>query len=424
VCDIFPVKPVSSGVVHWSRNWLIAELIKSQQPWTHALFIDDDIVCPSDALIKMLAHKKDIVAGICTRRTDPPIPNIRVFDEKTGLYSERWSWPKDELIEVGAVGTGLMLISRHALEQVAEAYFQCLYEKEIYGIDEEHVSKLRNARLKFFDDNANAYWFRFLTCLNGDFEMGEDVSFCFMAKRYCDIPIYCDTSIQPGHVGQYVYSIADFLPHQEAAIRRAKAAQFAQKRAQEPKPDVAQGVISVMIPALEHPEKSIAQLKATASKPELLEILVNSEPLGYARMHEYYNEMAARSTGDWLMLWNDDAIMKEPGWDEKIRNAGSGLTIVNMTGQLNLFPVVHRSIYELLGHISLQTHSDTWLQVVGRECLIEKYVPIAIKHERTEIRKEYEKTSPQFFQETNVQLMMEDVKKIMGELEKEAVPVG
>jgi len=221
-CTLFPGPPVSSSVIHWSRNWLIAELIKTKKPWTHVLFIDDDIVAPADALLRLLSHKKDIVAALCTRRTDPPIPNIRAFDEKSGEYKELWRWPSG-LIEVGAAGTGMMLISRHALEQVAEVYFKCLYEREMYGMSEERALRLQEKRLEAFDKNANAYWFRFLPCLEGTYEMGEDVSFCHVAKRYAGVPTYCDTDVQCGHVGDYVYSMADFIPYREECIAKAKA---------------------------------------------------------------------------------------------------------------------------------------------------------------------------------------------------------
>lgn len=222
VCSLVPGPPVSSSVVHWSRNWLIAELIKKQQPWTHVLFIDDDIVAPPDALIKMLAHKKDIVAGLCTRRTDPPIPNIRYQDEETFEFREIWEWPSG-LIEVGAVGTGLMLISREALQKVAEVYLNCLYEKDVLGMSDERAEVISKNRAKYFEESANGQWFRFLPIMQGTYEMGEDVSFCFVARKYCDLKIYCDTTIQPGHVGPYVYGIPDFEPYRDMCVERAKA---------------------------------------------------------------------------------------------------------------------------------------------------------------------------------------------------------
>lgn len=421
-CESFFGPPCSSSVIHWSRNWLIANLLKSQKPWTHVLFIDDDIVPQPDSLIKLLSHKKDIVAGLCTRRQDPPIPNVRLFDENRKLYTERWSWPENALTEVDAIGTGLMLISKHALEQVAEVYFRCMYEKEVFGISDEKKSEMQNARLKFYDDNANAYWFRFLQSLDGSCEMGEDISFCFLAKRYAGIPIYMDTGVQPGHIGDYVYSIKDFLPHQEVAIRRWKASELATKREQEEKQ--LGGKITVMIPTLTWATQSIENLKVKASKPELVEVLTNDDVRGYSKMHEYFNEMAARSTGDWLMLWNDDAVMLEQGWDEKIRHAGQGLKILNFTGEMNVFPAVHRSVYEAIGHIALNAHCDTWLQVISRECQIEEYIPLQIEH--TPNVEKYADTRKEFFSESVQKLLVEDVNKVMKALEakQELVAVG
>lgn len=216
--------PLSASVVHWSRNGLIKEHLKSGKPWTHVLFIDDDIVVEPDTLEKLLSHKKDIVAGLCTRRQDPPIPNIRVFEEETGDFRQIWEWPENQLIEVGAAGTGLMLISQHALEQVAQAYFDCLYEKEVYGLSGARLEELKAERVKKFDEEKDCYWFRFLPQIKrGSTEYGEDMSFCLMAKRYCDIPTYADTSVQPGHLGPYDFSIKDFKPFQKQCIARAKA---------------------------------------------------------------------------------------------------------------------------------------------------------------------------------------------------------
>lgn len=215
--------PLSSSVVHWSRNGLITEHLKSGKPWTHVLFIDDDIVVEPGDLEKLISHKKDIIAGLCTRRNDPPIPNIRFWEEEVGNFQQIWEWPDQQLIEVGAVGTGFMLISQHALEQVAQAYFDCLWEKEMYGLEGEKLEKLRTARMKMFDETKICYWFRFLPAFQTPIEYGEDMSFCLMARRYCGIPTYVDTSITPGHIGNYPFSIRDFIPYRDGCIERAKA---------------------------------------------------------------------------------------------------------------------------------------------------------------------------------------------------------
>lgn len=214
--------PVSASVVHWARNWLLGEHLKSGKPWTHALFIDDDIVVEPDTLIRLLSHKKDIVAGLCTRRTDPPIPNIRFYDKEDGVVRQIWEWPPNELVEVDAVGTGLMLLSMNAVEQVAQAYFDCLWERDFYGFSGEKLEAIRKSRLAKFDSDKICYWFRFLPTVAGDIEMGEDIAFCYIAKQYCGLNVYCDTAVQPGHIGPYPFGIKDFLPYRDYCVEKAK----------------------------------------------------------------------------------------------------------------------------------------------------------------------------------------------------------
>lgn len=214
---------IGSSVVHWTRNFLTADLIKTQKPWTHVLYWDDDIIPPPDALLKMLAAGKDIIGAVCTKRIDPPIPNIRYWDEEVKGFREIFDWPRDQVIEVGGIGTGLMLVTRYALEQVADAYFRCLYEREVYGMTEEAAATMMEARLKKFDETANAHWFRFLPDLRGTTEYGEDMSFCMMARRYCDIKIYAETSVKPKHIGKYGYSVDDYYHYQGEVLAKAKA---------------------------------------------------------------------------------------------------------------------------------------------------------------------------------------------------------
>jgi hypothetical protein len=216
--------PMQASVVHWSRNMLIGEHLKSGKPWTHALFIDDDMVVAPDALLKLLSHKKDIIGGLCTRRADPPVPTIRFYDEVTGNLEQIWEWPERQLIEVGGIGTGFLLVSKHALEQVAQAYFDCLWEKDFYQVSDEWVAIQRERRLAHFDKTRIAFWFRFLPAKAMAIEQGEDMSFCLMARKYCGIPIFCDTTVQPGHIGNYDFGIKDFLMYRDVCIARAKEA--------------------------------------------------------------------------------------------------------------------------------------------------------------------------------------------------------
>jgi hypothetical protein len=215
-----------ASIVHFARNMLIANLIKSGKPWDYVLFMDDDMVPERDSLVKLLSHQREIVGALCTKRTDPPLPNIRYFDENTGDFSEILDWGTDGLIEVDAVGTGMILISKKALEEIADAYFKCRYEKKFLGMPDSLAEHFQAQRLRAFDTiNANGWWFRNLLHMkDGNSEYGEDVSFCVMAKMICSIPVYCDTTVRPGHLGKYPFSVADFLPYREMVLEKAKEA--------------------------------------------------------------------------------------------------------------------------------------------------------------------------------------------------------
>lgn len=219
--QIFARPIIQSSVVHWTRNCLLADLIKSKQPFTHVLFIDDDIVPEQDYLVRMLKHNVDIIAALCTRRQDPPIPNARIYNEEARRYEELWEWP-DGLVEVGAIGTGMMLLTRHALQQVMEVYLQCVHEKAMYAVSDEWVKRTQEGRTKAFDEDANGWWFQFLNCENGVGELGEDISFCWKARQYAGLKIYADTTLQPEHMGDYGYGIRDFIEHRDPLIQDAK----------------------------------------------------------------------------------------------------------------------------------------------------------------------------------------------------------
>lgn len=222
VAHMFVVPLMQSSVVHWTRNELIRTLIESKRPYTHVLFMDDDIVPQPEDLAKMLSHKVDIIGALCTRRQDPPLPVIRKYEEDTGDFRQIWQWPDKQLLEVDAVGTGMLLISIGALQKVADAYFDCLYERDVMGMPTEVVERVKAARVARFDDHPNAWWFRFLPAKNGAAEYGEDISFCLIAKFYCGLKIHVDTTVTPEHIGDYGFSVVDFYAHRESAMASQK----------------------------------------------------------------------------------------------------------------------------------------------------------------------------------------------------------
>lgn len=100
---------------------------------------------------------------------------------------------------------------------------------------------------------------------------------------------------------------------------------------------------------------------------------------GYGNFHKMINYLAKRAKGDWLLLWNDDAIMLSQDWASKINKIDSSKPVVlnffdAMNKQNNLFPAISRPMYKAMGHFSLNTHCDSWVQDIANELGIHKPV--------------------------------------------------
>jgi len=104
---------------------------------------------------------------------------------------------------------------------------------------------------------------------------------------------------------------------------------------------------------------------------------------GYPRLHEYYNELAAMSSGKLLALWNDDVLMLSPMWDfylaQELAEGGRNPYLMwipqevwwNADGVFQMlsggFPIIHRDAYEAMGHFSQSPLNDRYLHdVLGR----------------------------------------------------------
>lgn len=221
-CLLTPAPGISSSVVHWARNDLLVNLRKSKQPADFVLMMDDDMTPPPDALIKLLAHDLDIVAGACTVRKDPPLPNFRVWVPELFSYRTAFEWPENQLIEVGGVGAAFMLVRTTVLDKVGEYYLSCRYEREHLGMSEAVAKRMEEGRRKKAQADGNEFWFQFLMHPWGDGEFGEDLSFCFKATQ-CGFKVHVDTSVQPGHMGSYAFGISDYMHYQAEVLAREQA---------------------------------------------------------------------------------------------------------------------------------------------------------------------------------------------------------
>jgi hypothetical protein len=184
-------------------------------------------------------------------------------------------------------------------------------------------------------------------------------------------------------------------------------------------------VISVLLPTRGRPgrlEASIDSLFSTADDPGEVEVLCAVDPddrdsadkcrrlskmygrerfsawdaperFGYGRLHEYVNFLAGQATGDWLMLWNDDAVMRQgrQGWDTVVHGYAPDRCLfmdaiypaVGGPGARgNIFPVWPQSWYQNTGYVSLSPNNDVWISEVARRAGAEVRIPVTAEHQR------------------------------------------
>lgn len=167
-CEVQIGWEVGSLVYH-ARNNLARQALKTDADYV--LWLDSDMVFAPDTLIRMLKVCKDndidFLTAVCFRRKPPYTPCL--FDrlekvEKGASYTALMSVPEG-LFKVGGCGFAGVLMASDVLLSVQSKF---------------------NGRM--FDP------------MDG---FGEDVSFCWRARK-CGYEIWCDSSIEFGHVGNCI----------------------------------------------------------------------------------------------------------------------------------------------------------------------------------------------------------------------------
>lgn len=143
------------------------------------LWIDSDMVFPTDMLYRFLLAKKEMVTGLYFQRRGEHKPVIyrscnalEVKEDDRTIHAEVYTdYPKDQLFQVAACGFGAVLMHTEAIRRVAR------------GFDGNVFDPLLGA--------------------------GEDLSFC---ARYAAVggEIWCDPTIKLGHIGRTIFYEEDW----------------------------------------------------------------------------------------------------------------------------------------------------------------------------------------------------------------------
>lgn len=113
------------------------------------------------------------------------------------------------------------------------------------------------------------------------------------------------------------------------------------------------------------------------------------EPMGYINLHKYNNAMAAKTASDWLVIWNDDAVMETQGWDTVIASYTGQFQLLafytHRDHPYSIFPIVPRAWFDLLGYISPHPTQDGWVSQQAYMLDIWQRIPVNVLHDRYDL---------------------------------------
>lgn len=117
---------------------------------------------------------------------------------------------------------------------------------------------------------------------------------------------------------------------------------------------------------------------------------------GYRNLNKYVNAAALKSTGEYLMLWNDDCIMQTKNYDVVMNKYRGKFIIVNplvvnhevycRNENRMLFPIIPREWINITGRWSNSGACDSWVELVSNSLHLSKYEDdIKIYHDRFDL---------------------------------------
>jgi len=178
------INTMKSPLIHQARNYLTSVFLTTE--YTHLLFIDSDVEFEPEAVLRMLVAKKDI---ICTPY------RIKAEAITKQLYTIEFKDPKaitilpGGLVEIEAGPTGLMLIDRGVFERIIKNHPELkLKNRAIYAPGESH------------EHYYNFFSFDF----KDGYSIGEDISFCRLAKAN-DFKLFANIESPTVHHGYYAW---------------------------------------------------------------------------------------------------------------------------------------------------------------------------------------------------------------------------
>lgn len=194
---VFPQFMNAVKPVEYARNLMAWWFLKEGKAYTHLWFIDADMT-PEPNLVNLLDVDADIVGGRChilDEGNNDGIPGLKlsvfeyIEEEKLHRTTGQPMHDQPQVQDVDAMGTATLLIARRVLED--ERMWADTRYRDYHG-NPKDLGKERRG-----DDWAPPL-FRVSYKPNGRRIHGEDVDFCFRAKKL-GYSIKCHFGARAGH---------------------------------------------------------------------------------------------------------------------------------------------------------------------------------------------------------------------------------
>ena len=131
-------------------------------------FLDADMVVEENVVNKLLEQNKPVIGAAYNMRGFPLVSNVKIADENGKITAfEAQDMPKVPF-ETYGVPTGCMLIDIPTVQKIPQPWFDLTWKED------------------------------------GFLDHGEDIYFC-KKLRENGVPVWCDPTIQIGHIGNCVY---------------------------------------------------------------------------------------------------------------------------------------------------------------------------------------------------------------------------
>lgn len=149
---------VTGGSVPGNLNKLVD--VALERACTHLFIVEDDSIFAPDTVMRLLAHDKLVVTGLCLNRNAPFRPYIYEDENPaTGLTYRTLRAEDTGLIRVGATGMGGILINMEVFHRLKRPYFEVNYVGETeWGQDILFGKKLIEHGIEVFCDLGVTIW--------------------------------------------------------------------------------------------------------------------------------------------------------------------------------------------------------------------------------------------------------------------------